>query len=489
MKSKQLVILIVLAAVLGGAVWVLNKDSKNAWSDTVAAAGGKAADFPINDVARVTIHASAGTVNLVRKDDAWVVEERADYPADAERVVNLLRKLWDMKSVQELQVGPSQFARFELVEPAEGVTGGTKVEFKDKDGKSVGGLLLGKKYMKKSDGGFVEASEFPAGRYVMKTGGKSVSLVSETLDDVDPKVTSWLKRDFIKVENPSAVTLAGATDAQKWKLTRENATTDWKLEGAKENEKVDTAKVSQFGSVLQFASFTDVLKPDAKPEETGLDKPALITFETFDGFKYVLKTGKADGDNVPVMVEVSGQFPKERTPGKDEKPEDKTKLDEEFKTKLKGFEDKLAAEKKFEGRPFLMSKSTVEQLLKDRAALLAEDKPAAPAGGAPLPGGMPPTPSGPGVLPPGAPPFPGTPGASTPPPPARQPISVTTPPISVESPSAVSAPVASPKPGAPEKPNAAPEKPATPETKPAAGDAKPATGGEKPASPGQPALK
>jgi hypothetical protein len=42
---------------------------------------------------------------------------------------------------------------------------------------------------------------------------------------------------------------------------------------------------------------------------------------------------------------------KERQPGKDEKPEDKTKLDEEFKTKLKGFEDKLAAEKKLEAAP------------------------------------------------------------------------------------------------------------------------------------------
>jgi len=471
MKSKQLAILIALAAVLAAAVFVLNKQNKEAWTDTRSGAGDRLVAGDINAVARVTIHSSTGTVNLVRKEDAWTVEERGAYPANFERVGGLVRKLWDLKAIQNDKVGPSQFARFDLVEPTEAGGAGTRVDFKDKDGKAVGALLIGKKFMKKSDIGVAEAGEFPAGRWLMVPGGSTVSLVSDTLDDVDPKAEGWLKKDFIKIDGPSSVTLAGTTDTQKWKLTRDTAGTDWKLDGATEAEKLDQAKASQIGSVFAFGAFADVLNPDAKAEETGLDKPVTATFQTFDGFTYVLKVGKENAGNQPVSVEVSAQLAKERTPGKDEKPEDKTKLDEEFKTKLKTLEDKLAAEKKFEGRPFLIAKATLDQLIKDRASFLAEKNPN-PAPGAPGAGmPMPPFPganSPSAVSPPMSvttPPISLPPRPKTPPPtpqnPERKPITVTTPPISVPpmpQPPKPDAKPAAPDPATP-KPDAVPPAP------------------------------
>lgn len=247
--------------------------------------------------------------------------------------------------------------------------------------------------------GFGGENGFPAGRYVVQPGSTKVALISETLDEVEAKPESWIAHDFFKIENPSAVTLAGATDAQKWKLTRENATADWKLADAKPEEKTDSAKASPVATAFANPAFTDVLAPDAKPADTGLDKPTVITIETFDGFTYVLKAGKETNGNQPVTVEVSGKFAKERTPGKDEKPEDKTRLDDEFKKKLQGFEDKLAAEKKFEGRPFLIAKSTLDSVVKDRAALLtvevATPSVQAPASPTPAPAVPAPTPAAP----------------------------------------------------------------------------------------------
>lgn len=451
MKSKQLALLLLIAAVLGGAVWILKQNSKDAWSDTAGGAGGKVIELPVNDVARLAIQSSAGTVNLVKKDDAWTVQERADFPANFERVGDLLRKLWDLKTVQTLQAGPSQLARFDLTEPDKGP--GTRVDFKDKDGKSLGALLLGKKFMKKADGPMGDMGGFPAGRYVMPVGGATVSLVSDSLDDADAKPETWLKRDFIKIENPSSVTLAGATDAQKWKLTRDTAAGEWKLAGAKAAEKVDAAKVSLLSGVFASPAFADVLNPDAKPADTGLDKPTVLTFETFDHFRYVLKVGKVTGENQPVTVEVAAQLAKERTPGKDEKPEDKTKLDEEFKAKIKTFGEKLAAEKKFEGRPFLIAKSTLDSIIRDRAALFP-DKNAGPAPGT-------------ATMPPGHPGVRAIPA----PPNGRVPISVTTPPIAV--PALPKAPAA--KPATPAVPKASAAKPALPATPkaPAANPARP----------------
>jgi hypothetical protein len=286
---------------------------------------------------------------------------------------------------------------------------------------------------------------FPAGRYVMPLGTQKVSLVSEPLDEVNVKPESWLVHDFFKIENPKSIALAGTTDAQHWKFTRETASSEWKLEGAKEEEKVDVAKTGPLASTFANPAFADVLAPDAKPEETGLDKPAVATYETFDGFTYTLKIGKPNGENYPLTVEVAATLEKERTPGKDEKPEDKTKLDEEFKTKLKRFEDKLAAEKKVEGRPYLVAKSTVDQLLKDRAAFLADKKAETPAAAT-------------------------SPATSA----TSPPVSVTTPPVTATTPP-IAAPPAPPasKPGPKPKPEPAPPAP-KPESAPKP-DAEPPT--------------
>ncbi len=124
---------------------------------------------------------------------------------------------------------------------------------------------------------------------------------------------------------------------------------------------------------LSSPSFVDVL-PSAKPEDLGLDKPTVVTVGTFDNFTYTLKVGQKTNDDFPLTMTVSAQFQKERTPGKDEKPEDKDKLDKEFKEKQKKLEEKLNQEKGYEKWVYLVSNWTVDPMLKERAQLLVEKK-------------------------------------------------------------------------------------------------------------------
>ena len=77
---------------------------------------------------------------------------------------------------------------------------------------------------------------------------------------------------------------------------------------------------------------------------------------------------------VDLALNVAAQIPKERTPGKDEKPEDKTKLDKEFKDKTQKLEEKLNQEKPCEKWVYLVSSWTLDPLLKDRSQLLVEKK-------------------------------------------------------------------------------------------------------------------
>jgi Domain of unknown function (DUF4340) len=373
MKRSQLVILVLLVVVLGAAAWLLAKRSTTSWQSSAGHLTDKVVSLPINDVAQVTIKQPEAEVNLVKKTDTWVVAERADYPADFEMISTLIRKVWELKPVQELKVGPSQLGRLSLVEPGKDVNSGTLVDFKAADGKRLAALLLGKKHLRESDAGVAPRRSFPAGRYVMpQDGSNRVALVAESFEQIDNKPERWLDREFIKIEKPNSIVCAGTSPAMNWKLERAKESAEWKLADAKADEQTDASKAKQTtNSIDSVTSFVDVLAPDARPETTGLDKPVTFTITTEDNFVYVLRIGKKIGENYVAAFAVSATIPKERTAGTDEKPEEKKKLDEEFQTKRDGLEKKLAKEQKFEARPYLLAKFVVEQLEKNRADLLA----------------------------------------------------------------------------------------------------------------------
>ena len=390
MKGKQLALVLVLLAVIGGVALFLQQRNAASWSSNSVEATGKILDFPLNDVSQITIKASSAELNLAKKDGVWKVKERADYPANFDLISSLLRKIWELHAVQDVKIGPSQFGRLQLLDPGSDPNSGTLLDLKGDGGKRIAALLVGKKYLKQSDGSsFAPPEGVPSGRYARTVDSSNrVVLVSDTLDEVDPKPEKWLSRDFIKAENAKTITLAGATPPMNWKLTRDAATSPWKLADAKPGEELDVTKASAIAALFSYAPLADVMAPDAPVAETGLDKPAVATIETFDGFVYTLKIGKPVGENYPVLVSVTATLPKERTPGKDEKPEDKAKLDQEFQIKQTQLTEKLAKEQKLEPRPYLIAKGTVEQLLKERSALLAAKTPTptpSPATGTPSP--------------------------------------------------------------------------------------------------------
>ena len=97
MKSKQLAIMIAVAAVLGGAAYLLNKKD-DATTTTGGGVGSKVIELPVNDVAGILVQSASGKLSLIKKDDTWTVDDRASYPANFERVQNMLTKLWDLKT-------------------------------------------------------------------------------------------------------------------------------------------------------------------------------------------------------------------------------------------------------------------------------------------------------------------------------------------------------------------------------------------------------
>jgi hypothetical protein len=378
MKQKQLLILLVLVVALGVVGYILRRNQQDAFVKGGGAAVGKKlfGELPINNVAQISIKHMTNDLTLAKKDDLWRVRERNDYPANFSSIREFLTKAADVKAVQVETVGASHLDRFAFA-PGEGSNSPVIVDLRDKDGKLVKSFSLGKKHMRKSDRpspfGDMDNEGFPDGRYIKLNDSDSVALVSEPFANVEPKPDQWLNKDFFKVEKIRSISAAFPAQTNSWKVTRETESGEWKLTDAKPGEQLDSGKTSGLNNALSSPDFSDVVV-NPKPEQLGLDKPAVITIDTFDNFTYTLKVGQKTNEIYPLTVTVSAQLAQARAPGKDEKPEDKDKLDKEFKEKQKKIEDKLAEEKRLEKWTYLVSNWPLEPVMKDRSQLLAEKK-------------------------------------------------------------------------------------------------------------------
>ena len=387
-KKQFLLVLGVLVALLaagGGLLWSERSD----WKTSDTKAGQRLIpDLKASDVAELVISAAGERLTLKKGEAGWGIVERNGFPANVERIGELLLKLVEMKVVQTDAAADSQRARLGLQEPgadvgkAEADTNvpGTVLELKDGAGKSLARLLLGKK-LSKSVEGPAGARQEAAGRYLLAGNAESgkvlnVIVVSDPLAQVEVAAEQWVAKELIRVERAKSIVATGPDGRQRFALSRENDDAEWKLAGG---EKGDSSKIIDVTSGMISMNLTDVVTGDkGNPSaENGLDKPVVIKADTLDGISYVLRLGAKSGeDKIYARVSVSGEIAQNipRTPPKDEKAEDKDKNDQSWIEHRKREAARVAREKKLEGWTLLLSRNAVEALLRERSQFLPAKK-------------------------------------------------------------------------------------------------------------------
>lgn len=400
MTRKQVTILLVLVVALGSAGWFIHHRGQASFEGAGRSDRLKLLPaFPYNSVTQISIKQGTNEVNLVKKD-IWRLRERSDYPANYSDLSKFLLKLPELNA-QRQQAGPSQLPRLQLA-TGQGSNSPVVVDLKDKDGKSINSLLLGKTQMKKSNNpspmGDMGDEGFPTGRWVkLASESDTVAFIGDPLDTIAPKPEQWLNKDFFKVDKLKSVSVTYPVASNSFKVFRETENAaDWKLADAKPGEQLDPAKTSSFNYGFN-PSFSDVLPGEASPQQTGLDNPTVVSLATFDGFIYTLKVGAKTNENYPMTLAISPPpivesatnianaelerltaevIAQQVKPGTnagltpDMKEQLQKKIDEARKKSL----DKLTQERAFEKWTYLVSYYTLESVLKERAQLLAEKK-------------------------------------------------------------------------------------------------------------------
>jgi hypothetical protein len=384
MNKRQVIILWIIAIVLGIAVGAVKLTQKDTTTSATKRASGQTLfeSFPAADVAALEIKGANGIVNLVRKDAKWTITERDGYPANNTYINDFIRTLSDLKITRGMEAGPSFAPRFGMDESASKAEDrGLTAIFKDASGKELAKVSLGKNIESGADPGPMGGG-LTVGRYIRNHADESgFYAISEMFPSVSDDVTRWLNDAFFSPEKIKSISISQkGKDDIAWKLTRDAEEAEFKLEGATGNETLDTTATTPLKSLFSYARFNDVISPDKVAERANADEKRSAVIETFEGFVYKLtitpsKTGAAS-DDVMLTVNVSAELPKERKKEENEKPEDAKTKDEAFASRIKSLTEKLEKEKAFDGRVFLVAKTSVDALMKERDQLITKAQPA-----------------------------------------------------------------------------------------------------------------
>lgn len=348
MNARIAAVLIVLLAVLGGGALLVYQQGRSQRPAEAAALGQPLLKgLKAAQVSAIRIEEPKAALTLERKDERWVLAERAGFPADLERVRDFVVKAIELKIGQSEAISEKDRAQLNLD------ASGTLVEFKDAQGKPLARFIAGRKYFKREPENADKAAA--DGRYVLlpEDPGRVV-VVSNPLTQATARSAEWINRSGIAVEKVKTLEYRPAA-GDGWKIERPGDNADWKLAGAKPQEKLEITKANSAAYSLASLDLADVAPKEAA--DTGLDSPALLTATTFDGLSYTVQVGKAAGEQYYVALSVAGE---PKAEGKDA---------EERNRKLA---ERLAREKSLAAHVLLVARSRLDDLLKPRAELLAK---------------------------------------------------------------------------------------------------------------------
>ena len=349
MSARAAALLLVLLLALGGGALLLQRQGHLERPIAAAALGHPLLkNFAAADIAAISIREPGGAITLERKAEQWAIAERGGFPADVDKVRELVLKAIELKVGQSEPIGEQDRARLKLDDS------GTQLEFRGADGKALARLIIGAKFFKREPENPGRA--IGDGRFVMLPDDtKMVYVVADPLTLTSTKSADWIIRTGFAAEKVKAmaVLLAGG---ERWKIERPGDNASWKLSPIRAGEKLDVIRANSASYSLNSVELADVAAPGAQAADTGLDKPtAAIVAVTFDGLTYTVKLGKAAGDNAYASVAVAGEA---KASGPDA-AERGMKLAE-----------RLPRERALAAHTLLIARSKFEDILKKRAELL-----------------------------------------------------------------------------------------------------------------------
>lgn len=227
----------------------------------------------LGEVASVGVKRTALELTFVRDGDGWLVAEKANYPAAAGKVRQIVLGMADMAFVEPKTQKVDFYPRLEVDDPGKGKS--TLVTLKDKSGATLAELIVGKRRYDRLGAG-------NDGVYIRKPGDAQAWLARGSLEFSD-QLSSWLDRRILDLpEKRIAKVTLTQPDGAKLVLTRPSPDAKFTVEDAPTDAKSKSETAMRQPVTALEALDLDDVKPAADMPLPDKDV-FTASFVTFDG--------------------------------------------------------------------------------------------------------------------------------------------------------------------------------------------------------------
>lgn len=251
----------------------------------------------VNDVTRLEVQTSSGSVAVAREGDLWVLPERGSFPADMAKVRGVLLGLGELVTVEKKTANPARFRDLGLetpdaaaatsgdADPAE-VAVGTRVVARGSGDTTLADVVLGKS----AQGARFDRPE----RYARVASGGPSWLVRGRID-ADAGASGWMSKDLPKLARDLTTSVEIVhPDGERLAVEKDTAGT-WALAGLPEGRELAWAGAAgSLAGALENWSPEDARARGAVPELDG-EGAVTTTIRDARGLVLEVRTVELDG--------------------------------------------------------------------------------------------------------------------------------------------------------------------------------------------------
>ncbi len=240
----------------------------------------------------VVIRHAGGTISLDRDGNVFRLRERANYPADSQKVVDLVVGIARLTKLESKTSQPDRYARLDLQEPSEKGSNAKQITLIDGTGKEMATVIAGKR--KFTLGGK------EGGTYIRLPGDPQTWLA---VGDINPGVTprDWMVKDVAKVPEAAVKRVTVTTPRGDKVIAARGADDAFVIENLPRNVSLESNfAADEYGRILAGLQADDVAMASEVPFPK--DKTYLATVETVEGSTLRIEMTE-EGDKSWVKVE------------------------------------------------------------------------------------------------------------------------------------------------------------------------------------------
>ena len=243
MSKKSLGVLVLALVTLGLGLWWPNRQqTRQAAASVQAAAAPLLAGVDLNRLTTLVLADGSATTHLAKVAGNWTVVEQADYPADMNRLRQMLRSLDDLAAGEIVASGADDLAEFGLALTA----GASPMRIQLEQGGRSSTLWLGNQRAPHNDW---QMWLRESGRYVRVDDGP-VRLIKGNIARIGTSPDEWWDRQIVAVASADTRVVSVTTGDEHYTIERDDTGAYTVRDGA-EGETVDEAAAERLFGLLQ----------------------------------------------------------------------------------------------------------------------------------------------------------------------------------------------------------------------------------------------